>query len=197
MPTAAAHEGTISFDPDGETAEIWFRVTGDLPPGRCRRTRAAGCRDAFDQFGPRRFSQVRGVSWTSSGPVRITIVPCTRFGGNRNRQFAPDVTAGERSRVYRNVLGSTLSDHEAPVRSGSRPQIYYVISTSNRLFIVLDDKHRVSQITKMFKRIKQLSIIAGVKANRRLVQHIKNSPKLRADLRRKPDALSLTARERR
>ena len=111
--------------------------------------------------------------------------------------MAADVPAGERSRVERDVLGSTLRDNEAAVRAGAGSQIYYVIRAANRLFIVFDDKNRVSQITKVFKRIKQLAIVARVETNRGLVQNIQHTSELRADLRRKPDALAFTARERR
>ena len=112
---------------------------------------------------------------------------------NRDRQITGDVAARKRCRVASDILGSSLGDYVSAVSSGAGTKIDDVIGSANRLFIVLYDQDRVSEIAKMFERVEQFAIVARMKPDRRFVQNVKHASKLRADLGGKPDALSFAA----
>ena len=60
---------------------VHSRTRQDSPMGRASRS----------FYSVRRFCQVRRVSSTSIGPVRSSIVPCTRFGANGTLGANPQV----------------------------------------------------------------------------------------------------------
>ena len=75
-------------------------------------------------------------------------------------------------------------DHFAAVNSRARAKIDNVIRAPHRFLIVLDDDERVSLFAKRGQRIEQPQIIARMQADGRLVQNIKNTAQIRAELGR-------------
>src|SRR5262245_8404984 len=61
---------------------------------------------------------------------------------------------------------------------------------------MLDDDDGVADIAQMDEGFEEARIVALMQADRRLVQHIEHASEARADLRGKPNALALAARER-
>ena len=94
------------------------------------------------------------------------------------------------------LSGRALGDDLAAVLAGAGAQVDQVVGRVHRALVVLDDHHRVADVAKALERADQLLVVALVKADRRLVEDVHDADETRADLRRKPDALSLAARER-
>ena len=61
---------------------------------------------------------------------------------------------------------------------------------------MLDDDERVAEIAEMLQRRQEAIVVALMKSDARLIENIEHPHESRADLRRKPYALRLAARER-
>ena len=79
----------------------------------------------------------------------------------------------------------------------SRPgtEIHDIIRRANRVFIVLDDNHRVAEVAQALQRVEQAMIVALMQPNARFVEHIQHADQTRADLRCQPNPLRLAARQ--
>ena len=82
------------------------------------------------------------------------------------------------------------------VLAGAGPHIDHVIGGENRVRVVLDYDDAVAEIPQVLQRREQPVVIALMQTDRRLVEDVHHAGEARADLRRKPDALRLAARER-
>ena len=80
--------------------------------------------------------------------------------------------------------------------AGAGAEIDHVVRGAHRLFVVLDDDHRVAQVAQLLERREQPRVVALVQPDRRLVEDVQHADEPRADLRREPNALRLAARER-
>ena len=84
--------------------------------------------------------------------------------------------------------------HDFPaVDARARPEINDVIGAAHRLLVVLDDQQRVAARLERVQRGQQLTIVARVQANGRLVQNVKHAAEIGAKLGRQADALGLAA----
>ena len=90
-----------------------------------------------------------------------------------------------------------LEDHVAAMLSRAEAEVDDVVCGSDRLFVVLDDDHGVSQIAEPRERLQERAVVALVQPDRRLVEDVEHAGQVRADLRREPDALPLATRQRR
>ena len=89
-----------------------------------------------------------------------------------------------------------LGDDLAAMDAGGRADIDDIIGRQDRVLVMLDDDHRIADIAQVLQRIEQAGIVALVQADRRLVEHVEHAGQAGADLRGKPDALALAARQR-
>src|SRR5206468_11769733 len=79
--------------------------------------------------------------------------------------------------------------------TGSGAKVNDIVGAANGFFIVLDDKHCVSQIAQLFERIQQATVVAMVKSDGRLVEHVEHAAKFGANLRSEANALAFAAGE--
>ncbi len=98
-----------------------------------------------------------------------------------------------RSTLCRRPFG----DDPSAVLARARPHVDEMIGSAHHLLVVLDDQHRVADVTQVLERPDQAIVVALVEPDRRLVEDVQHAHELRADLRRKPQALGLPARKRR
>ena len=77
----------------------------------------------------------------------------------------------------------------------ARAEVHEVIGHPNRLFVVLDDEHRVPETPKFAQHGEQPTVVPLMEANRRLVEHVKHARQLRPDLGGEANALAFPARE--
>jgi hypothetical protein len=81
------------------------------------------------------------------------------------------------------------------VDPGTRSEINDVIGAPHRLLIVLNHNERITFTAQRCQRVEQPQIITRVQADRRFIKHVKNTAKIRAELRGETDALRLPATE--
>ena len=93
--------------------------------------------------------------------------------------------------------GCPSRDEMATVFSRSWPQVEDVVGCQNGVTIVLDDEHRIPQITQALETFEQALIVTLVQTNARLIEHIEHSHQARANLRCQANALAFPTGERR
>src|SRR5688572_21400186 len=99
--------------------------------------------------------------------------------------------------VLQQLGGLALKNDVAAELACARTEIDHVVRGANRLLVVFDHDDGVTEIAEPDQRGQQLAVVALMQTNRRLVEHVQNAGEIRTDLRRKPDALPLAARQRR
>ncbi|MNI34482.1 hypothetical protein D3C73_884730 [compost metagenome] len=77
----------------------------------------------------------------------------------------------------------------------TRTNVEQVVSVTDCILVMLNDKHRVTKIAQALKGADKTIVIALVKADRWLVKHVQDALQTRSNLCRKSDALSLAARK--
>ncbi|GAR06636.1 hypothetical protein NGUA03_01766 [Salmonella enterica] len=82
------------------------------------------------------------------------------------------------------------------MNASARADIDNVVSGANRIFIVLDHNHGITQITQMDERAQQTFVIALMQTNRRFIQDVHHADQTRADLARQANTLGFAAGER-
>ena len=97
----------------------------------------------------------------------------------------------------RQVVDRPLGDDLAPLDAGPRPEVDEVVGGAHRVLVVLDDDHRIAQLGKAAEGDQQPVVVAGVQADRRLVEDVEHAHQPRADLAGQSDALRFAAGERR
>src|SRR6185503_8005045 len=108
---------------------------------------------------------------------------------------ATNVKPGDRLGIVSNISRRADCHHLAAVCAGAWTKIDDVVSAPDRLLVVFDYEHSVSEIAQCRQCFEELLIVSRVKPDRRFVQDIKNSTQLRTDLCCQPDALPFTAGE--
>ena len=105
---------------------------------------------------------------------------------------------------YWPVTLSGLGDHRgqragghdlAPANAGTGTEIDEVVGRPHRVFVVLDHDHRVSLVAKLGQGRQQLAVVAGVQADRGLVEDVEHAHQAAADLPGQADALHFAAGE--
>ena len=73
--------------------------------------------------------------------------------------------------------GDPAKDHVAAQLSRARPDVYYPVGGHNHFRLVLYDEHRVSYVSKVFQYPDKPLVVARVKPDRRLVEHVERADK--------------------
>jgi len=119
------------------------------------------------------------------------------LGGHLDARGSSQIPPRKRGLVRRDFLGRAGGDHMAALAPCPRAEIHHVIGRFNGFRVVLDDDHAVAEIAQAPQRRDQAQVVALVQTDGRLVEHVHHARKLRAELRRQPNALGLAARKRR
>ena len=106
------------------------------------------------------------------------------------------VAASERLRVGAQVLGRAGRHHTPAQAARARAEVDHMVSRLDGFRVVLDHDDGISQVAQPPERGDEAQVVALVKADRWLVQHVHHARQFRADLRGQPDPLRLTARQR-
>ncbi len=120
---------------------------------------------------------------------------CPSFRRHFDLHLAGEIFTGDRVRIFHDLLGCSGRDHLTAVFAGARTDIDNEIGRTHRILIMLDDEHRVTEITEMLERCNQTVIVSLVKSDGWFVQDINNADKAGADLRCKTDTLGFAAGE--
>jgi hypothetical protein len=71
-----------------------------------------------------------------------------------------------------------------------------IVGVADGVFVVLDDEDGVAEVAQFFESLNEATIIALVKTDGGLVEHVKDAAQAGADLSSEADALAFAARER-
>ena len=107
-----------------------------------------------------------------------------------------EILTGERMRRATDVLGRSLRHDLAAMLASARSHVDHVVGRQDGLGIVLDHDHAVAQVAQVLERGEQPIVVALMKPDRRLVEHIHDAGQSRADLRGEANALRFAARQR-
>src|SRR6266540_4825306 len=97
--------------------------------------------------------------------------------------------------MAQHLLERTCRHDLAAVTTGARAQIYDIIRSADRFFIVLHDQYRVAEVAQLFECREQACIVALMQADRRLVEDVQHADEAAPDLCREADPLRLAARK--
>ena len=84
-----------------------------------------------------------------------------------------------------------------PRTPGPGAEIDDVVGRPHRVLVVLDDDHRVALVAELGQGLQQPVVVAGVQADRGLVEDVEHADQAAADLPGQADPLHLAAGERR
>src|SRR5215831_5620843 len=159
-------------------------------------SRAGNASDDGDHAKWKRY--VHGAQIIGAGPQNSNAfaIGGTRLKACGDASFAGDVLPGERAGLPHNLMRSAESHHAATKQARAGTKINHVISAANGFFIVLDYQYRFSQVAQVLQRLQEPVVIAMMKANGWLVEHVKDAAQLGTDLRGQADALAFTAGKR-
>ena len=160
---------TISSQPPGGTAATW---AVEPPSPRCLSSSALP---------------------PSAFPLPSLHPPVRRHG---DRLLAGEIRPGDRAAALGHHGRSALGDDLPAAEAGRRTEIQQVVRTLDHFAVVLDHQERVAQVAELFQGIEQAAVVAGVQADRGLVEHVEHAAQSAAHLGRQADALHLAARER-
>ena len=73
-------------------------------------------------------------------------------------------------------------DHLAAVLPGTGSDVDHVVRCPDGLLVVLDDDHRVAQVTEPLQGVDEAPVVPLVEADGRLVQHVQHADQAAADL---------------
>ena len=120
-----------------------------------------------------------------------------RLLGNFDLQLAGQILPGQAARLGGDFFGRAHGDDLAAAHARARAEIDDRVGGPHRVFVVLDDDHRIAQVAQLGQRGQQPVVVARVQADRRLVEDVQHADQPAADLPGQADALRLAARERR
>jgi hypothetical protein len=110
--------------------------------------------------------------------------------------LAGEILPGDRLGVRDHFGDRSRGDDLAAMLAGAGPEVDQMIGLHDRLLVVLNDQHRVAEVTQALECAEQACVVALVQADAWLVEDVEHTDQARADLRGESDTLRLTAGER-
>src|SRR5258707_1535504 len=115
---------------------------------------------------------------------------------NRNAQLSAEISPGERFLLAEHGLVRAREEQLAAELAGAMAEIDHMIRRQNRVRIMLDDQNGVAEIAQRFQDINQPLRIARMQADGRFIENVQRADQMRAQRRRKLNALRFPARQR-
>ena len=103
---------------------------------------------------------------------QIVAVARPAFGGDVDLLFAAQILCCQTVGAMHEVVGRCGADHVSAEFAGARPHVDDPIGRAHRLFVMLDDEHRVAQVAQIEQRTDQPGVVALVQADARLIQDV-------------------------
>src|SRR6185437_13564723 len=109
----------------------------------------------------------------SRAPRTVIALPLIARGSKRAPiLISPEIYFPVRESAARSISAGVPWATSSPPWRPAPAKIDNIIGAANRLFIMLDDQHRVSQIAQRLHRGNQAIVVTMVQSNRRLVEHV-------------------------
>ena len=119
------------------------------------------------------------------------------IGGEVDRVAAREKRSRDAPLARRDVVGrARCHDLTAPL-AGAWSEVDHPVGRPDRVFVVLHHHDRVALIAESLERPEEFDVVAGMEADRRLVEHVEHAREPRTDLRGEPDPLAFAPGERR
>ncbi len=93
------------------------------------------------------------------------------------------------------LLRGPRSNDFAAKHASARPEVEQPVRLHHRLRVVLDDEHRVPEVSELDQGVEQRLVVTGVEADRGLIENVEHTDEPTPDLAGEPDALPLAAGE--
>ena len=119
-----------------------------------------------------------------------------RLGALQHAGGSGEIAAGERLGAGHDLLGRAFGDDVAAEPAGAGAEIEHIVGVADGVFIVLDDEDGVAEVAQLFEGLDEAIVVALMKADGGLVEHVEHAAEARADLRGEADALAFAAGER-
>ncbi len=118
------------------------------------------------------------------------------LGGDFDPPPAGKILPGDAGRMVGDLL-ERAGGHDLPAaNAGAGSEIDDVIGGAHGVFVVLDHHDRVALIAEAAQGVQQAVVVAGMQADRGLVENVEHAHQPAADLAGQADALHLAAGER-
>ncbi|CAH0326741.1 hypothetical protein SRABI106_04759 [Rahnella aquatilis] len=78
----------------------------------------------------------------------------------------------------------------------TRTNINNMVGSADRVFVVLDHNHRVTEVAQVDQGFQQTLVVALMQADRRLIQHVHHAHQTGTNLARQTDTLGFAAGQR-
>ena len=140
-------------------------------------SRAGGAGNRGQAAGGKIHIQVLQVVEAGVSDLKLSAVPGTE--GLSDRRNGAQITAGDGSRMGKQVIQRSRSDYFSAETSGAGTDLYDVVGGAHHVRVVLDDQNGVSQIAQAFQEKDQPFGVPGVQSRGRLVQNIDQPGQLR------------------
>ena len=156
--------------------------------------RDAGDRDEFAE----RYLDVNVFEVVLARAAYRQILAAARpaHAGDGDALPARQICAGDRLLALLDVIRSAADDDLAAVDARAGSYVDDPICALHRLFVVLDDNEGVAEIAQTAQRREQFVVVALMQSYARLVEDVEHAHEPASYLRRQPDALRLSARQR-
>ena len=102
--------------------------------------------------------------------------------GNFDPFGAGKILPGDAFRMGDDVLNRAGGDDVSAANARPGAKIDDMVGGPHRVFVVLDDDHRVALVAEPGERFQQAVVVAGVQADRRLVKDVQHAHQPAADL---------------
>ncbi len=116
-------------------------------------------------------------------------------GPSNNAFFSGEIASGDRGGIFRDLPRGTLGQDLSAVASGPRAHVDHMVGPGDRLFVVFDDDHRISQVAKVKERFEELPVVPGMESDGGFVEDVEDSREPGPDLCGQPDPLGFSARK--
>src|SRR6267143_501196 len=136
-----------------------------------------------DQFAQRKV-HVNVLQVVFSGSADDEHLPVALAAPRRqwDRSLAAQERPGDRLGRFQDIVERAGGDDLPAVLAGAGADVDDEVGRPHRLFVVLDDDHRVADVSQRQQRGDQLSIVALVQPDRRLIEDVQDTHQLGADL---------------
>ena len=113
-----------------------------------------------------------------------------------NLLLSREIRACDGIRVFNNLFWSASSNNVTTKLTGAGAHVNNVVSCTNGIFIVLDNKYGITAISELLEGLNEAVIISLMQTNGRFVQNIENSHEAGTNLSCQANTLGFSTRKR-
>src|SRR3989344_445974 len=140
------------------------------------------------------------IEFRGSTDLYLAAIRRAPFFGDLYCNFSAQVRKRARAALIRlsgqKIFEPAGNDDTSAVRPCTVTEIHDIVGGEDRIFIMLDDQNCVAKITQMLQCFDKFVVVALMKSDGGLVEHVQGPHKPTPELRGEPDTLGFSAGER-